>query len=88
LIHTAVDGKILRGTLKHAKEDQPPVHLLSLYECENGIVLDQLVIEKKKNEESVGKSIPHPNLVKGRIITTDAMFTSREWCAARDVYEK
>ena len=32
LIQTAVDGKILRGTLKHEREDQPPVHLLSFYE--------------------------------------------------------
>jgi predicted transposase YbfD/YdcC len=87
LIHTAVDGKILRGTLKHAKEGQPPVHLLSFYECESGIVLDQFVVEKKKNEESMGKAILHPILVKGRIITTDAMFTSRGWCAAIDAYE-
>jgi hypothetical protein len=32
LIQTAVDGKILRGTLKHERDDQPPVHLLSFYE--------------------------------------------------------
>ena len=32
LIQTAVDGKILRGTLKHGRDDQPPVHLLSWYE--------------------------------------------------------
>lgn len=32
LIHTAMDGKTLRGTLGHASEEQPPVHLLSLYE--------------------------------------------------------
>lgn len=87
LIHTAVDGKILRGTLKHAKEDQPPVHLLSFYECESGVVLDQFLVEKTKNEESVGKARIHPVLVKGRIITTDAIFTSRSWCAAVDAYK-
>ena len=43
LIQTAGDGKILRGTLKHGREDQPPVHLLSFYECESGLVLDQFV---------------------------------------------
>ncbi|HYU76368.1 MAG TPA: transposase family protein [Ktedonobacteraceae bacterium] len=52
LIHTAVDGKTLRGTLKHDRDDQPPVHLLSFYECESGIVLDQLLVNKKNNEES------------------------------------
>lgn len=87
VIHTAVDGKTLRGTLKHAREDQPPVHLLSFYECESGIVLDQFLVEKKKNEESAGKAILHPNLVKGRILTTDAIFTSRGWCAAIDAYQ-
>ena len=52
LMQTAVDGKILRGTLKHGREDQPPVHLLSFYECESGIVLDQFVVTSKNNEES------------------------------------
>ena len=52
LIQTAGDGKILRGTLKHGREDQPPVHLLSFYECESGMVLDQFVVKSKNNEES------------------------------------
>jgi hypothetical protein len=87
LIHTAVDGKVLRGTRKHAREDQLPVHLLSFYECESGIVLDQFSVSKKKNEESAGKAILHPVLVKGRILTSDAIFTTRGWCAAVDAYE-
>src|SRR6266536_4293681 len=66
LIHTAVDGKVLRGTLKHGREDQPPVHLLSFYECESGIVLDQFLVDSKKNEEPACKAILHPLLVKGR----------------------
>jgi hypothetical protein len=41
LIHTVMDGKALHGTLGHASPTQPPVHLLSLYECESGIVLTQ-----------------------------------------------
>jgi len=84
LLQTAVDGKILRGTLKHAREDQPPVHLLSFYECESGIVLDQFVVKSKKNEESACKAILHPVLVKGRIISADAIFSCREWCATVD----
>ena len=87
LIHTAVDGKVIRGTLKHEREDQPPVHLLSFYECESGIVLDQFVVESKKNEESMCKAILHPVLVKGRIITVDAIFTSRGWCALVHTYK-
>jgi predicted transposase YbfD/YdcC len=87
LIQTAVDGKILRGTLKHGRDDQPPVHLLSFYECESGIVLDQFVVNKKNNEESACKAILHPVLVKGRILSADAMFSCRDWCAAVHVYD-
>jgi predicted transposase YbfD/YdcC len=87
LIHTAVDGKVLRGTLKHGRDDQPPVHLLSFYECESGIVLDQFVVNKKKNEESACKAILHPLLVKGRIISADAIFSCRDWCAVVHVYD-
>jgi predicted transposase YbfD/YdcC len=87
LIHTAVDGKILRGTLKHARDDQPPVHLLSFYECESGIVLDQFVVSRKNNEESACQAILHPLLVKGRIISADAIFSCRGWCAAVHTYE-
>ena len=59
LLQTAVDGKILRGTLKHGREDQPPVHLLSFYECESGMVLDQFVVQSKNNEESACLAILH-----------------------------
>jgi predicted transposase YbfD/YdcC len=87
LIHTAVDGKILRGTLKHDRVDQPPVHLLSFYECESGIVLDQFLVNKENNEESACRAILHPVLVKGRILSVDAIFSCRAWCAAVHVYD-
>ena len=48
LLHTAMDGKTLRGTLGHAKEEQPAVHLLALYECESGIVLAQAALKRKR----------------------------------------
>lgn len=87
LLQTAVDGKMLRGTLKHGRDDQPPVHLLSWYECESGIVLDQFVVNRKNNEESACQAILHPVLVKGRIITADAIFSCRAWCATVHVYQ-
>lgn len=87
LIHTAVDGKILRGTLKHERDDQPPIHLLSFYECESGIVLDQFPVPKENNEESACKAILHPLLVKGRIISADAIFSCRSWCATVHRYD-
>jgi len=81
LIHTAVDGKMLRGTHKHAALHQPPVHLLSFYEAESGLLLDQFLVKKSQNEQSACTAILSPLLSKGRIITVDALFTSRKWCA-------
>ncbi len=86
LIHTAMDGKTLRGTLSHTKEEQPSVHLLSLYECESGIVLTQEMVKSKENEITASGAFLHPLLVKGRIISTDAMHTQRKWCAGVHVY--
>jgi predicted transposase YbfD/YdcC len=80
LIHTAMDGKTLRGTLKHEREDQPPVHLLSLYECESGILLGQVTVREKENEITAAPTLLHPALAKGRIISADAMHTQVKFC--------
>jgi predicted transposase YbfD/YdcC len=82
LLHTAMDGKVLRGTLGHASEEQPSVHLLSLYECESGLVIAQAAVKNKENEISGSAAFLHPLLVKGRIISTDAMHTQKKWFAA------
>jgi predicted transposase YbfD/YdcC len=87
LIHTAMDGKTLRGTLGHAKEEQPAVHLLSLYECESGMVLTQEAVKSKENEITASIAFLHPLLVKGRIISSDAMHTQKKWCAGVDAYD-
>jgi predicted transposase YbfD/YdcC len=83
-----MDGKTLRGTLGHAnQEEQPPVHLVSLYECESGIVLSQEAVKSKENEITASAAFLHPVLVKGRIISTDAMHTQKKWCAGVDAYD-
>jgi hypothetical protein len=48
LIHTAMDGKTMRGTRKHARENQPSVHLLALYEPETGIVIAEEAVKKRE----------------------------------------
>ncbi len=48
LTHVAMDGKTLRGTLGHQSEGQPSVHLLSLYECQSGIVLTRASCPKQR----------------------------------------
>ena len=87
LVHTAMDGKVLRGTRGHAKEEQPSVHLLSLYECESGIVIAQEAVKSKENEITAAAALLHPLLVKGRIISADAMHTQKAWCAGVDAYD-
>ena len=87
LSHVAMDGKTLRGTLRHESEGQPSVHLLSLYECQSGIVLTQRAVQSKENEISAAAALVHPALVKGRIISSDAMHTQKKWCACVHAYE-
>lgn len=86
LIHTAMDGKVLRGTLGHEAENQPSVHLLSLYECESGLVIAQSAVKTKENEITGSAAFLHPLLVKGRIVSTDAMHTQKKWFAALHAY--
>ncbi len=86
LTHVAMDGKTLRGTLGHQSKDQPPVHLLALYECHSGIVLTQRAVQSKENEISAAAALMHPALVKGRIISTDVMHTQKKWCAGVHVF--
>jgi predicted transposase YbfD/YdcC len=86
LTHVAMDGKTLRGTLRHESEGQPSVHLLSLYECQSGIVLTQRAVGSKENEISAAAALVHPALVKARIISTDAMHTQKKWCACVHAY--
>jgi predicted transposase YbfD/YdcC len=77
----AMDGKTLRGTCKQEKPEHPWVHLLSLSECQSGIVLGQRLVEKKENEMVAAPTLLHPALVKGRILSADAMHTQKKWCA-------
>jgi predicted transposase YbfD/YdcC len=86
-IHTALDGKVVRGTLNHERENQSPVHLLSFYDCASGIVLDQFSVSRKNNEQSACVAILHPVLVKGRIITADSIFSCKKWCAIVVAYD-
>jgi len=82
-----MDGRTLRGTLNHAREHQPSVHLLSLYECKSGIVLTQRTVRSKENEITASGALLHPLLIKGRIISTDALHTQKKWCAGVNAYE-
>ena len=79
--HVALDGKTLRGTLRHEAAEQGPVHLLSLYETRTGIVLAQHQVREKENEISAVKTWLQAFQVQNRIVSADAMHTQRFFCA-------
>jgi predicted transposase YbfD/YdcC len=77
----------MRGTLKHAQENQPSVHLVGLYECETGLLVAQVEVKIKENEITACKVLLDPKYVEGCIITSDAMFSFREWCTKIHLYK-
>jgi len=74
--HLAIDGKTLRAT-----GSQPhPLHQLSCYEVATGIVLWHRDIQEKQNEISALKPLLAASLIKGHILTLDAMHTQCALC--------
>ncbi len=79
-VHVALDGKTLRGTLGHEQADQKKMHQLALYETQTGVILKEQVTGEKQNELSIVSQFLTPLLVKGRIISADALQTQRAFC--------
>jgi DDE_Tnp_1-associated len=73
--HLALDGKTLRGTLGHTAADQKQMHQLALYETGTGRILKEQVTGEKQNELSIVGQFVTPVLVKGRLISADALHT-------------
>lgn len=78
--HVAFDGKALRGTYGHQDPEQASVHLCAFYEVKTGVVLAQRDVREKENEISALKEMLTPDLIKGRILSADAMHTQRFFC--------
>ena len=73
----AMDGKTLCGTLQpHVRA----VHLLSLLDQRTGCVLSQSRVDAKTNEHKGALEILKTLILKGRVITGDAMFCQRDLC--------
>src|SRR5205807_7749470 len=66
----------------HEALDQQKMHLLALYETQTGLLLKQQVTGKKQNELSVVSEFLTPLLVKGRIISADALHTQHAFCVS------
>jgi predicted transposase YbfD/YdcC len=78
--HLALDGKTLRGTLGHSAADQRKMHQLGLYEPQTGVLLKEQITGEKQNELSIVSQFLTPVLVKGRIISADALHTQCAFC--------
>src|SRR6266516_6914286 len=78
--HVELDGKTLRGTLGHEAVDQVKMHQLTLYETQTGVILKEQVTGEKQNELSIVSQFLTPLLVKGRILSADALHTQCAFC--------
>ena len=72
-----IDGKTMRGTIP--KGTTRGVHLLAVYLPEEGVVLKQVLVEKKENEISAAAGLLEDVPLKGRIVCADAMQTQRDF---------
>jgi hypothetical protein len=73
----ALDGKTLCGTLdQHARS----IHLLALFDQQTGGVLRQLAMPPDTNEHKAALTLLKQIVLRGRVITADAMFCQRDLC--------
>jgi DDE_Tnp_1-associated/Transposase DDE domain len=76
-VPVALDGKTLCGTLdKHSRS----IHLLALFDHKTGGVLRQLAMPPDTNEHKAALQLLKKIVLKGRVITADAMFCQRDLC--------
>lgn len=71
----AVDGKTLRGS---KKQGVPGSHLLSVLSHRLGLTLTQQAVEAKTNEIKAIETVLEQLVVKGRVLTMDALLTQRQ----------
>ena len=77
-----IDGKTLRGSQDH---EVPGVHLLSAFMAEVGLVLKQVSAGANKEdggEIAAASEVLMSLVLKGRVVTGDALFAQRKLCAA------
>jgi hypothetical protein len=73
----AMDGKTLCNTLAAHERN---VHLLSLLDQATGCVLSQQAVPPTTNEAKTALELLKTIILKGRLVTGDAMFCQRELC--------
>jgi hypothetical protein len=74
---TSLDGKTLCNTLAAHERN---VHLISLLDQALGGVLSQQAVDPSTNEAKAALDLLQTIVLKGRLVTGDAMFCQREIC--------
>lgn len=73
----ALDGKVLCGTLQ---PHQPAIHLLAALDHATGCALSQQEVDPRTNEAKAALELLKNLVLRGRVVTGDAMFCQREVC--------
>lgn len=73
----AIDGKTIRGS-KSITENKKPVHIVSAWAAENGLVLGEVATDEKSNEITAIPKLLKMLHLKGCIVTIDAMGTQKD----------
>lgn len=73
----AIDGKTLRGSADPAK-GKAPLHMVSAWAADNGVVFGQLAVSDKSNEITAIPALLEMLRLKGLIVTIDAMGCQKE----------
>jgi DDE family transposase len=68
----AIDGKTIRRSFDHGRE-QSPLHVVSAWGSEQGLVLGQRSVEDKSNEITVVPELLDQLVLENSIVTLDAM---------------
>ncbi len=68
----AIDGKTIRRSFDHRRE-QSPLHVVSAWASEQGLVLGQRCVDDKSNEITAVPELLDQLVLQGSIVTLDAM---------------
>lgn len=73
----SIDGKTMRRTMDAAL-DKKPIHIVSAWADESGIVLGQVKTDEKSNEITAIPELLEMLVLEGCVVTIDAMGTQKE----------
>ncbi len=72
ITHIAIDGKTIRRS-HDKKGNKPPLHIVSAFASENGLVLSQVKTEEKSNEITAIPDLLDKLVLDSSVVTVDAM---------------